>query len=201
MNALGPEDRRLVIALDEDERLAGTAVVRGDGPDEVTIALQPWAEVTGRFVDEEGEPITGLYLIADDEVFDQPEAVEVGSIPRPIELEDDGRFRIVGLLPGLTYSFRLTTVRDPVAEPITGLTVEAGETKDLGDLTSCCPSERARRASPTTGIIPGIGRPTTGIQQCAAGRYDAAGPGPPRRFGGAGGPIGGQGRWPGSGGS
>ena len=36
------------------------AVVRGDGPEEMTIELQPWAELTGRIVDEAAEPITGL---------------------------------------------------------------------------------------------------------------------------------------------
>ena len=54
-----------------------------------------------------------------------------GPIHQMVRTDADGRFRITGLLPGLTYTLTGDTV------PPTGvgeITVRIGEVKDLGDL-------------------------------------------------------------------
>ena len=136
VTALGPDDRRLVQAAVEGDRLAGTAVVAGDGPDEITIAMEPWAEVTGRLVDEDGRPFGSAALTTGFRVRESDGDLDIGNVPDEfVTLGEDGRFRIVGLLPGLSYTFMLRRDREILGEPIAGLTVEAGAVKDLGDVT------------------------------------------------------------------
>ena len=136
VTALGPDDRRLVQVAVEDDRLAGMAVVEGDGPDEITIAMQPWSEVTGRLVDEDGRPFASAALTTGFRVRKSDGDLDIGTVPHEfVTLGEDGRFRIVGLTPGLSYTFMLRRDREVLGEPIAGLTVEAGEVKDLGDVT------------------------------------------------------------------
>jgi hypothetical protein len=63
--------------------------------------------------------------------------VTAGSLPRQVRPGADGRFRVEGLVSGLKYS--LGVVKDGYGLEISGartkgLTVEAGRTKDLGDI-------------------------------------------------------------------
>ena len=129
----------MVLVAHGADRLVGMVVAEGNGPETITITLQPWAEVTGRLVDDEGSPVTSGALASRDYVGVHEDGLEIGSVPKElITQEDDGRFRIRGLLPGLTYAFSLSS-SNRSTEPIVGLTVQPGEVKDLGDVTTKSP--------------------------------------------------------------
>jgi hypothetical protein len=111
----------------EGRKLAGFVTVYGDEKEPLQVRLQPWGTVTGRLVTPQGEPLSGL---------------KVSCIPRVgdhVYLADEqGRFRIEGLTPGLKYKEVYVSKEGRVLPILSGepknLTVKPGETLDLGDL-------------------------------------------------------------------
>jgi RNA polymerase sigma factor (sigma-70 family) len=119
---LGPDETRTLEMVQEEKKLAGRLVVRGDEKAPVRIRLEPWGVVTGRLVKPDGEPMTNVTIYA-------------GS--RGGQPDKEGKFRIDGLSPGL--KFGLTVIKSPYQLEISGkdvkdLTLRPGETKDLGDI-------------------------------------------------------------------
>jgi hypothetical protein len=53
-------------------------------------------------------------------------------LPERLATDDEGRFVIDGLVPGLTYIISPSERADPQIRVV----VQPGETKDLGDLTA-----------------------------------------------------------------
>jgi hypothetical protein len=107
--------------VQEEKKLAGWLVVRGDAKAPVRIRLEPWGVVTGRLVKPDGEPMTGVTIYAG---------------ARGGQPDKEGKFRI-GLVPG--QKFGLTVIKSPYRLEISGkdvkdLTLRPGETKDLGDV-------------------------------------------------------------------
>jgi RNA polymerase sigma factor (sigma-70 family) len=128
--ALTPDQPRNLLVLHEGKRLAGSLVVRGDEKGPVTIKLQPWGTLTGRLVTTTGDSYTKGELRFS--LGQKREDVTVGSHPLlGIPRDKQGRFRVEGLVPGLKYQLLLI----PVGRVGKEVTVTAGETKDLGDIT------------------------------------------------------------------
>jgi RNA polymerase sigma factor (sigma-70 family) len=148
---LQPDRPRLLCFVHKDKKLAGRVVVRGDEKTPVEVKLQPWATVSGRLLDAKGKPIpkatlefteipvhkpgqsrsldTGLHVIT--HIAGQPSLD-----PRT---DEQGRFRIERLMPGLKYNLALYDARE--AEPakwqglvFDKLILKAGETRELGDV-------------------------------------------------------------------
>jgi hypothetical protein len=131
--ALTPARPRNLLVIHEDKHLAGSLVVRGDEKGPVTIKLQPWGTVTGRLVTIDGQPYLKGELRftfgghrADDVILGRH---PLHDIPR----DKTGRFRVEGLVPGLKYSMG-TIEGIKGVKVFRDLTVQSGETKDLGDL-------------------------------------------------------------------
>jgi hypothetical protein len=133
---LVPGQKRRLFFLHQEQKLAGSVVVSGDDKEPVTARLAPWGEVTGRVVDEAGQPRPGLTLLP--RGFSGDDDLALGTVPewpRPTT-DTDGRFRIVGLVPGLKYSvsvleegYRLT------GDVFRELTIKSpGEVRALGDV-------------------------------------------------------------------
>ena len=62
---------------------------------------------------------------------------EEGSLPSPIKIDRDGRFRVSGLVPGLKYSLTLwkgRSSRMTDGDVVKDVIIKAGETRDLGDI-------------------------------------------------------------------
>ena len=111
--------------------------------------------LAGRLVTPDGKPLADLELIA---LTQPPRAdplaapvvdVTVGSFPRGVRTDKDGRFLIEGLAPGLKY--RIATLRGmsllrPEGDATKGVTVQAGETNDLGELKVGHPLRQGPRA-------------------------------------------------------
>jgi hypothetical protein len=136
---LDASEPRLLQFVHLEKRLAGSLVVRGDEKGPLTVKLGPAGTATGRLVTSEGKPEPGGAIVAFlGDSFTQDGLIRAprnaGSLPRPIRPDKDGKFRIEGLVPGLTYD--LSILKGGYLLPLSSdkLTIKAGETKNLGDV-------------------------------------------------------------------
>jgi hypothetical protein len=141
--ALGPAEQRQLLFVHRERKLAGQLVVRGDEKGDVSVRLAPWGALTGRVLDEDGRPLAGvrIHLSFLHPTFYQPVTWWVGPRGELVTTDRDGRFRAEGVTPGL--KFRLSAESENKFLSLAGtpdgmrvLSVEAGQTKDLGDLTA-----------------------------------------------------------------
>jgi RNA polymerase sigma factor (sigma-70 family) len=128
-----PGKPRRLLFVHQDKRLAGELLVRGDEQGPLTVKLGPWGTLTGRLLTRDGAPIARgdlRFLIGDNR-----DDVNVGTHPtRSFTTDKDGKFRIEGLVPGLKYHLTAMDGFKVLNELAKGVTVKAGETKDLGDV-------------------------------------------------------------------
>ena len=139
--ALRPEEKRRVMFVHRDRKLAGSAVVVGGAKDPVEVRMEPWGEVTGRIVGVDGKPVTGRVDLLWDSA--RKPGLDLGSSPfsQPgsagTSTGPDGRFRIIGLIPGLKYRWSVMGFADGgKSQPtfIPDVTPKSGQTIDLGDV-------------------------------------------------------------------
>jgi hypothetical protein len=131
---LKPNEQRLIQFRHEDKKLAGFLIVQGSDKGLLRARLKPWGTLTGRVVMAESEPFPGVASLRA-----SSSKIEGGSfVPRfdmTSQLGKEGRFRIEGLTPGLTYELELSKqgyVADIVKGKSKDLTINAGQTMDLG---------------------------------------------------------------------
>jgi protocatechuate 3,4-dioxygenase beta subunit len=88
-------------------------------PDEklgpLTVKLQPCGSISGRIVDQDGQPVAGVHTRGGLE----------------ITTDKEGRFHVEGLVPGMEYHILRPKV---VATVLVSVVVDSGKHKDLGDL-------------------------------------------------------------------
>jgi protocatechuate 3,4-dioxygenase beta subunit/5-hydroxyisourate hydrolase-like protein (transthyretin family) len=126
--SMAPDEPRLVQARHESKKLAGSVVATADGESPLTLRLAPWGTLTGRIVDDAGQPRAGLELTSDG--IDH----ETGAMPDRVKIDADGRFRVDGIVPGLKYTLQVWDGKTVVGSVGGGVVVAPGETKDLGDV-------------------------------------------------------------------
>ncbi len=145
---LHPTRSRRITFFKKDRKLIGFLLARGDGEKPYTVRLKPWATVTGRIVDENGNPLeekqrqplvnAAAVVLAPNAKLeiatrDDPHA---GTLP-DTGADEKGRFRIERLVPGLRYSCDLYREAGWYAGvAFENLVLEPGETRDLGDIRS-----------------------------------------------------------------
>jgi RNA polymerase sigma factor (sigma-70 family) len=136
-----PGKPRLLQFAHLEKNLAGSLVVKGDEKGPLNVKLVPGGVLTGRLVTPDGQPVTEGQLIARGGPLEAPgkakDTPRVGSFPDGVRPGKDGKFRVTGLAPGLTYKLGLH--RDVYLHELGGaaggaLTFKPGETKDLGDV-------------------------------------------------------------------
>jgi RNA polymerase sigma factor (sigma-70 family) len=123
VRALDPSRPRRVTVSHAGRKLAGSIDLKGGETGPMTVRLQPWGTITGRIVDDDGQPRGGLELFG-------------------IRIGRDGRFRIEGLVPGRKYEASAVEGFRGIGKVFRDVTVAPGETKDLGDL-KVIPSKEA----------------------------------------------------------
>ncbi len=102
------------IALDErqprplffhhaEKKLAAVVMVKGDENGPLRVRLQPSGTITGRLIDDDGQPRRGVKINA---TYSEGR-FGPGSYWPLLDptLGEDGRFRIEGLIPGVAYNF------------------------------------------------------------------------------------------------
>ncbi|HEY7155791.1 MAG TPA: carboxypeptidase-like regulatory domain-containing protein, partial [Gemmataceae bacterium] len=136
VEGLKPDERRLIRFVHEDKKLSSYLIVRGDENGPLQARLKRWGTLTGRLVTPLGDPLTGVFVLC------SPEVKQNGQTLRPPSLSShpgkDGRFRIEGLTAGVKYELYVANKGNIGLDIVDGnskdLTIESGETKDLGDL-------------------------------------------------------------------
>ncbi|HJZ90560.1 MAG TPA: hypothetical protein VKE40_06775, partial [Gemmataceae bacterium] len=101
---LHPDRTRRITFVQEDRRLIGFLMARGDGETPYTVRMQPWGTVTGRLHDENGKlsDVTSISL-GSWSGFDSSPDPEVGEYGH-VEIDSSGGFRVDRLVPGQRYS-------------------------------------------------------------------------------------------------
>ena len=158
VNCYRADKPRRLLFVHLGRKLAGSLALEGPQPGPLSVRLQPWGAISGRVVDAQGKPVSGITLL--DVSNTLPASLlgkdSLGMFPGISYLAGgDGRFCIEGLAPGVKHS--LTAVWDdggskhkhfgpmvmdmPMGSQklkesplILELTVASGQTKDLGDL-------------------------------------------------------------------
>lgn len=136
--SLDPRQPRRLYAFHEERGLAGSIIAAADEDGPLVLRLEPQAILTGRVVDEKGEPIGRLTLIDFLQPKFDPARGELNGEP---EVGPDGRFRIV-VVPGLTYEATAVSEKNRMLGRVFhGAKLAPGETRDLGDVR---PTKAAR---------------------------------------------------------
>jgi RNA polymerase sigma factor (sigma-70 family) len=135
--ALDPQRPRQMVFLHTTRKLAGVLTVRGDEKEPATVRLTPTAVVTGCVLDTDGQPVAGaeVWTLHTSPAGNQlsRSLSEWGRQPRT---DQDGRFRLDDIVPGLTWRCGCLKGRQ-VLEPLTKRDIQvpdAGKPLDLGDI-------------------------------------------------------------------
>jgi RNA polymerase sigma factor (sigma-70 family) len=136
VSAIDPRKTRSLVVLHPDKRLVKAVELDGSDPDPLIIHLESAGTVTGRLLDEAGQPRPRVELI----VFFQKkdDGYLAGHFPERVTTDGEGRFRVENLAPGLVYQIN-EAGKPPnltIASVATRLSVKAGELKDLGGVTA-----------------------------------------------------------------
>lgn len=108
----------------------------------MTVRLQPWGTLTGRIVGDKGQPCGGIehesLNLFNIRRFNSVWPADEGILPGDLRTDNDGRFRIEELVPGLKYG---ATVLESMVDVdvFRNVIVAPGEVKDLGDLKVVTP--------------------------------------------------------------
>lgn len=148
VQGLAPGKPRRVVVMHELRKLIGAVLLKGNETGPIVVKLQPWGTVSGRIVDEEGNPRKGMFLGSPDSPDGtQNKRIETHDIlpgsdwNSGVRVGDDGRFRVEGLVPGLRYSAVSRIAIQTYGDLFKDVVVSSGETKDLGDLKVQAPKK------------------------------------------------------------
>jgi hypothetical protein len=126
VRGINPRANRPLVFYHKDKNL-GCFVkeLGGDTSELLTVKLRPCGSASGRVVDQDGLPVAGLRLAV------PGRATSWQSENRSVTTDKEGRYRVVGLVPGQEY-----WVWEPGSLPRVWaqVTVEPGQHKDMGDI-------------------------------------------------------------------
>jgi beta-lactamase regulating signal transducer with metallopeptidase domain/protocatechuate 3,4-dioxygenase beta subunit len=147
-----PTDHHRLMFYHQSRNLVGFHEFTGEPSGPLEITLQPGATLKGRLVDDGGQPLEEVSLVisarqamARENRAAESRAAAAATGPRldqsQITTDNDGRFELRGVVPGLAYSVvaqgAITSRagrRVPGGPVFTNILAQAGETKELGDL-------------------------------------------------------------------
>jgi hypothetical protein len=139
VSGLSKDLPRAVLFYHPEKKLSKLVRLKADDGEALTVRLEPGGTLTGRVVDEDGQPQKGVGVVLE---FDRsvltnkdiPFEFLAGTTPLPRQLtaktDDQGRFRVEGLVAEARYNL---VVAQGGAQVKT-VSVAAGKEKDVGDL-------------------------------------------------------------------
>jgi RNA polymerase sigma factor (sigma-70 family) len=131
--AINPKNPRPFFFHHRDKHLGAGVLFTGDEPTPVTVRLQKCATLTGRVVDEEGQPRANVNVVGN--ILEGQLGLTRGWYGFLWATTDkDGRFRIEQVLPGVKVGLAIQRGAAITGRLIPELMLKAGETRDLGEL-------------------------------------------------------------------
>src|SRR5262249_30390760 len=134
--ALDPARPRQLVALHPQRKLAGSLAVRGEESGTPILKLVPAGAVTGRLLDNDGQPIAGADVGCSYRTEAANELLRhFQKLSPPVRTDAEGRFRLEGVVPGQKFVFNIRKGQTFLAgKPrISERQVESGGTLELGD--------------------------------------------------------------------
>jgi hypothetical protein len=139
VTGLGPRETRHLMVFHEDRRLGGSTLIATDQEGTLTVRLQPCGVVTGRLVDDDGQPWRKLEIVSTGFFDAEPNG---GVFHRSCPVDRDGRFRIE-VIPGLSYTAGAQRERGMIIGKVfANITVGPGEVKDVGEVAVKVPARK-----------------------------------------------------------
>jgi RNA polymerase sigma factor (sigma-70 family) len=131
--ALNPKKSRWVLVLHQARQLGASLHIKPGVKEPFVIRLEPTATITGRLLDPEGRPLKRQELLVE---YQAPGGNVISvHLPDVVRSDDEGRFRIQGLIPGLVYRISLYHApRLSLGSALHGLTLKSAHTKNVGDV-------------------------------------------------------------------
>ncbi|MEM9646427.1 MAG: carboxypeptidase-like regulatory domain-containing protein, partial [Planctomycetota bacterium] len=140
-----PHQSRKAFAFDRNRQLIGGIIVRHGQEAPFELRMQKAGSVRGRLLDKDGSPIVDAHITVDygkfqeDDVTGMWAAVKGQSAnPTQIQVDEQGRFSIVGLSPDWIYSahadHRRMGFTRVFGDVFKDLKIKPGESRDLGDV-------------------------------------------------------------------
>src|SRR5262249_3353781 len=100
VDGLNPRRARYLLFVDKDRKHGAFVTLKGEMKEPLTVRLEECGSVTGRLLDQDGEPIAGAVVRLDaDGPYD--------SGPPKVKTDKQGRFRFEGIVPGQTHQARI----------------------------------------------------------------------------------------------
>ena len=142
-----PDSHREVYFVSRAKNLTGRVIATGPADEPLVVELKEGGTVTGRLVDEDGEPLSRRQLTSwkapQNSSADVAKFKTSASLPFNAkhdrgfnETDEDGKFTLTCLLPDTEYRVEVRTLNPSEFPKSLGVVikVKAGETKDLGDI-------------------------------------------------------------------
>jgi hypothetical protein len=133
-----PGKAETVVVFHQDQGLGSFVEIKGNEPDPIRVQLQPTGTITGRLVDEDGQPRPNIPLSVGYEFKTRGDRTHMGILPEGLTTGPDGRFRITSLIPRIPFLVEVQkkNARSEDAEGYLNgdATVKPGEVQDWGDV-------------------------------------------------------------------
>jgi hypothetical protein len=123
--ALHPTKPREVIVLHRGRQLGARLEVKPDAKEPLVVRLNRTGTITGRLLGPDGQPWKSQHL----SIYYRSGDSLKNYLPGEVRSDNHGRFRVEGIIPGLTYQVYVA-----VGSWVEGLVLKPGEVKDLGDV-------------------------------------------------------------------
>jgi hypothetical protein len=112
---MNPEKPEPFFFYHKEKKLAAAVLVKADEPEGFTVRLQPAAAITGRLIDEDGIPLAGIRIMGQ---------IQSGQLNLRFgwggffggQTDQDGRFRIEDLIPGVKIGANLYQPSNPLQQ-------------------------------------------------------------------------------------
>jgi protocatechuate 3,4-dioxygenase beta subunit len=133
LRAVDPKKPRWLVVLHPSRQLGASLDVKAGDGEPLSVRLGPTGTITGRVLTPEGRPWKQTDLRVS---YNRGGGTRHPHQPETVRTDDEGRFRVEGIIPGLSYQVDVAG-KPPnvtVARVASGLVLKAPEVKALGDV-------------------------------------------------------------------